>query len=1067
VTNKSVQAADRRKRVIQAIVIAAGLYVFFGGSISLFGWVLDMPRLADWNRDGITIKANAAICLIIAGIGLLLWAFFRDKKWAVRATGVLTIMIAGLTLFENIAGVDLGIDTLLFSEQPGALATSSPGRMGVPASMSLTMIGAALIFLTYRDLKRWTGVLGIAALGISGLSLVGYGFGANQLYEIPQLTGIAWQTATMIAAIGIGLVLAVPDYGIAEVGSRDDAGGLILRRLFVPVLAVSLAVGWLQVVGLNRGLFDTAFGSAIRTLIEIAILLGLVLWTASVVSRRETRIREGAQALSERDEHLRNVLEALSDAFISFDAELRFTQLNAAVRKLFEENGVDAEETIGRYIFDVLPETKNSELGNGLIRSHAERIPVEIEELYEPFDRWFHARFFPTDDGGVSLFALDITERKNAEMLVRRRARELGVLYGFTDKLNRADSLNDVYQAALDTITGALDCHRASILLFDEEGVMSFVAARGLSPDYMKAVNGHSPWKQGEKGAMPIGIENITEAELEPELRSVIVNEGIHALGFIPLISSGTLIGKFMVYYDVPHEFTEEEFEIALTVGYQIAFGVERKRTEEALRENEERLRLATQTGKVGVWDWNILTDQVSWTPTVYTMHGVEPGKFDGTVTGFSSLIHPDDQPPVREGIQRAMEGGTPYEIEFRVPMPDGSTNWLFTNAVVLRDSEGRPVRMIGATVDITESKTAEQELARVAAIVDSSRDAIVGKDLNGNVTSWNKGAERLFGYTPVEMIGKPITLLIPEDRLHEEAKILERLRRGEFIDHYETIRQRKDGSLLEISLTVSPVFDSRGRITGASKIARDITEKRRTESAIRDREIMKRLVEAQEAERHRIARDLHDHLGQQLTALRLKLQSMRAKCNGDAVLAKEMDETQEYASRIDMDINYLAWELRPTELDQLGLENALASFVREWSKTYDIAAEFHTSNHLSERLPPELETNLYRIVQEALNNILKHANASNVSVLFERHSERVVLIIEDDGVGFEPGVDRPRTTSKGLGLIGMRERTALLGGTLEIESRPGGGTTIYVRIPLGSSGRGDDISARLVELVP
>ena len=1064
-TKKSNQA-DRRRRVIEAIIIVTGLYVFAGGLISLLGWVLNIPRLADWDLDGISIKANPSICLIGAGAGLLLWHFFPHRKWAVRSTGVLITAIAGLTLVEYISGLNLGIDTLLFSESPGAAATSSPGRMGIPASTSLTMIGAALILLTYEELRRWTGVLGIAALGISTLSLVGYGFGADQLYAIPKLTGIAWQTATMIAAIGVGLTLAVPNYGIADIGSRDDAGGMIFRRLFVPVLVISLVVGWLQMVGLNRGLFDTAFGSAVRTLIEIAVLLGLVLWTAGVVSRRETQVREGAEALIERDEHLRNVLESLSDAFMSFDADLRFTQLNAAVKKLFENNGVDASETIGRHIFDVFPDIRDSELGKGLLRCHADRVPVEMEEIYEPFNRQFHARFFPTDDGGVSVFALDITERKNAETLVIRRAHELAVLFEFTDKLNRADSLDQVYEAALNAITNTLECQRASILLFDEKGVMSFVAARGLSPEYMEAVNGHSPWKQGEKGAMPVGIENINDADLEPELRSVIMSEGIFALGFIPLIFGDTLIGKFMVYYDEPHEFTEAEFEIALTVGYQIAFGVERKRTEEALRENEERLRLATQTGKVGVWDWDVLTGHVSWTPTVYTMHGVNPGEFDGTVDRFSSLIHPEDRQYVGECIEKALKGEARYEVEFRVPMPDGSTNWLFTNAIVLRDPDGKPVRMIGATVDITESKTAEQELARVAAIVDSSRDAIVGKDLNGIVTSWNKGAERLFGYTSDEMVGTSITRLIPDDRMDEETEILGRLRRGEYIDHYETIRKRKDGTLLDISLTVSPVSDSRGKIIGASKIARDITERRRTESAIKDREIMKRLVEAQEAERHRIARDLHDHLGQQLTALRLKLESMRSRCNGDAALAKEMDDTQEYASRIDMDINYLAWELRPTELDQLGLANALGSFVREWSKTYDIAAEFHTSKDLNDRLPPDLETNLYRIVQEALNNILKHANASNVSVLLERHSERVVLIIEDDGKGFDPGLDRPKSVSKGLGLVGMRERTALLGGTLEIESRPGGGTTIYARVPLSPSGHDGDISARPAEFL-
>ena len=162
------------------------------------------------------------------------------------------------------------------------------------------------------------------------------------------------------------------------------------------------------------------------------------------------------------------------------------------------------------------------------------------------------------------------------------------------------------------------------------------------------------------------------------------------------------------------------------------------------------------------------------------------------------------------------------------------------------------------------------------------------------------------------------------------------------------------------------------------------------------------------------------------------------------------MEQIQRYASRIDMDINYLAWELRPTELDQLGLENALGSFVREWSKTHGVDAEFHASRNHKGRLDPDLETNLYRIVQEGLNNILKHADASSVSVLIEHRPGEIVLIIEDNGIGFDPTAG-PRGSSPGgggLGLVGMRERAALLGGTLEIESRPGEGTTVFVRVP-------------------
>ncbi len=1034
--------------VVRALPIAGGIYALVAGTISLMGWILDAPLLADWDGDGISIKANPSICIILAAIGLLAWIVTPSKRWIPITAGAITATIAGLTLSQHLTGVDLGIDTLLFHEATGARATSAPGRMGLPASLSLTGIGVALVLVSSKRWNIWTSVFGTLALAVSALSLIGYGFGADQLFTFPRLTGIAWQTATMLAALGIGLIAAVPERGVGEVLGRDDAGGAVFRRLFIPLVAITLITSFGRVAGQGYGLFDPAFGVALGTIIQIALLLGLLWMTANSITRSEGQIREGTVALAERDERIRGVLESLSDAFISFDADLRLAQINSAVRTLFSNSGVEPLGTIGKHVFEVFPEARETTLGKGLVRCHTEKVAIEMEEFYEPFSKWFHARFFPTSDGGVSIFALDITERKDAELLVARRAHELAVLYGFSDRLNRADSLGEVYEAALDTIVKAIGCQRASILLFDDQGVMSFVASRGLSDEYKAAVNGHSPWKQGEKDAQPIGIEDIREAEIDPDLQKLIVDEGIFALGFIPLISNDTLIGKFMVYYDETHHFTEAEFELSLTVGYQIAFGVERKRTEEALRENEQRLRVATQTGKVGVWDWDIKANHIEWTPTVYTMHGVEPGGFDGKVDSFTNLIHPEDREAVGERIGLALSEDVPYEVEFRVPKTDGGINWLFTNAVVLRDETGKPIRMIGATVDITEPKNAERELARVAAIVESSRDAIVGNDLNGVITSWNKGAARLFGYTADEIIGKSVTTLIPQDRLDEETPILERLNRGDYIDHYETIRRHKDGTLLEISLTVSPVFDSRGKIIGASKIARDITERRQAEAALRDREVMKRLVEAQEAERHRIARDLHDHLGQQLTALRLKLESIRSKCNENEVLAREMEETQEYAARIDMDINYLAWELRPTELDQLGLRDALQSFVREWSNTYGITAEFHASENYIDRLSPELETNLYRIVQEGLNNILKHAHASNVNVLLEMRGSRIVLIIEDDGNGFDPESDRRSAGGKGLGLVGMRERTALLGGTLEIESRPGEGTTVFARVP-------------------
>ena len=164
---------------------------------------------------------------------------------------------------------------------------------------------------------------------------------------------------------------------------------------------------------------------------------------------------------------------------------------------------------------------------------------------------------------------------------------------------------------------------------------------------------------------------------------------------------------------------------------------------------------------------------------------------------------------------------------------PDGTRVPFTAFPSLLRDTTGKVVGAVNMFVDISERKRSEEMAQRLASIVESSDDAIISKDLNGTITSWNKGAERLFGYAAEEAIGKPITMLIPPDRQDEEATIIDRIRRGERIEHYETVRRRKDGSSVEISLTVSPIRNAQGKIIGASKIARDITERKRSEEQI------------------------------------------------------------------------------------------------------------------------------------------------------------------------------------------------------------------------------------------
>jgi PAS domain S-box-containing protein len=361
-------------------------------------------------------------------------------------------------------------------------------------------------------------------------------------------------------------------------------------------------------------------------------------------------------------------------------------------------------------------------------------------------------------------------------------------------------------------------------------------------------------------------------------------------------------------------------------------------------------------------------------------------------------------------------------------------------------DDQGNLIGASKVARDIRMRLQRDDLLARLAAIVQSSDDAIVGKTLDGVITSWNEGAERLFGYTADEAVGQPIFLIIPEDRRLEEEDVLSRLRRGERIKHFETIRQAKEGRRVPVSLSVSPIRDEQGRIIGAAKVARDISDRVERERM----QLLTHLVLAHEDERARMARELHDELGQQMTALRLTLETLKAATLDRHDLRAQIDMLQEMARQLDADVAFRVRGLRSAILETRGLAAALREYVGNWSQHSHVPLRLHTNVSGDDRLPPEVESTMYRVAQEALNNVLKHARARHVDLALERHADHVSLIIEDDGVGFDAAKAANDVRGVGgFGLVGMRERAALIGADLQIESTVGRGTTIFVRVPV------------------
>ena len=256
---------------------------------------------------------------------------------------------------------------------------------------------------------------------------------------------------------------------------------------------------------------------------------------------------------------------------------------------------------------------------------------------------------------------------------------------------------------------------------------------------------------------------------------------------------------------------------------------------EEKLQRSEAYLAEAQKLTHTGSWAWRVARrDALHLSEEWYRIFGFNPENGPPAFEQLLQRTHPEDRAKWKGAIDRAIDRKSDYEVEFRVLLPDATTKYIHTVGHPVLNAAGDLVQFVGSSTDITERKRAEQATRLLAAIVESSHDAIVSKSLNGVITSWNKGAERLFGYAAEEAVGQNITLIIPPERRDEERTIVEQLTRGERIDHFETVRMRKDGSLIDVSLTISPMKDALGRVVGASKLARDITERKRAEEALR-----------------------------------------------------------------------------------------------------------------------------------------------------------------------------------------------------------------------------------------
>lgn len=685
----------------------------------------------------------------------------------------------------------------------------------------------------------------------------------------------------------------------------------------------------------------------------------------------------------------------------------------------------------------------------------------------------------------------DVKVVSSSDLAMRREA-ELAALFRLTDRLYRAREVSDIYDASLAAITSTMNCKRASILFFDPSGVMKFVAQKGLSAKYVAGVEGHTPWRPGQAQPDPIFVENIDDTNESRHIKEIIKKENICGLAFLPLISQGVVIGKFMTYYEQPHKFTPSEVELAVTIARQLGFAIERFRAEaaakkvaEELRESEERFRLMSENAPVMIW----ISDAKGGCLHLNRMQREFWNVEEDALADFDwrTSMHPEDMPEIVKRVSEALANKTSVSVEGRYRNAQGSYRILHTDARPRVSPDGELLGMIGVNVDITERKEAEQlrremnDADRYRMLVEGITDyAVYLLDVHGNVASWNAGAQRFKGYTASEIIGQNFSVFYtPEDQAADLPKSALAIAAKEGKFETEGWRVRGDGSQVWTHVIIDPIRNSSGNLLGFAKITHDLTERKRAEDEKKKaeeslQETRDALFQSQKREAigqltGRIAHDFNNLL----MVIQSSMELLRKRLPEDERLISLMDNATEGVKRgVSLTQRMLSFARRqdldqkPINLHKLVLEMT-DLLQRSLGPSIMIQSQFPTGLSLVRADTNQLESALLNLAVNARDAMPKggpltiSAHEENIPMgnsLRLVAGKYVCLSIEDKGEGMsEDTITRatePFFTTKGvgkgtgLGLSMVHGFAAQSGGCLRLRSELGRGTTAELWLP-------------------
>ena len=495
----------------------------------------------------------------------------------------------------------------------------------------------------------------------------------------------------------------------------------------------------------------------------------------------------------------------------------------------------------------------------------------------------------------------------------------------------------------------------------------------------------------------------------------------------------------------------------------------ERKRIERLLHQERERLQVTLSSIGDGVIVTDVLGNVTFLNPVAEKLTGWKTQEAEGQpIDKVFCIINERTRRTVESPVARVLREGLVVGLANHTILIDKSGG---ERAI---DDSGAPIRSRDRSItgsvlvfrDVTEQRRAAEAHARLAAIVESSDDAIVGKDLDGRITSWNRGAERMFGYRAEEAIGQHITLIIPKERMEEETRIVEGLRRGEHINHFETVRRTRDGRLLEVSLSISPIKNAEGEIVGASKIARDMTERNRAQAELKryseelEAKVTERTSEL-EAFSYSISHDLRAPLRAMNGFAELLQQEYASKLEpeGQEYLQRIRTSATRLSELIQSILNYSRVSRAHLVLGPVELDTLVPRVLDEYLNVDRAQSDIQVQRPLA--AVTASEPLLTQCVANLVSNALKFVRPGrrpNVRVWTESADKTVKLFIQDNGVGVAPENQRrifdlfarahQNYAGSGIGLAIVQRAVVRMHGAVGLESQPGSGSTFWIQLP-------------------